>query len=569
MDCGTNPEASFNAEVDQSFDINEVLANGSLRMRRFRFVVERFELKKGDALVQTTRTTAPDRFKSSLVPGAFLDPFTDYTVSIKIRGEEYNFSTSTWGQALKRDGSLIVAERTNSFKTGAYPDRIPESNIAFSYPFNTQRHFLQAECRSGLVRMKQSMDPLFTTSPTPTTRRKFTVRFIPIDGGPEQNTTLVYNGVNITFTVPELLNNKVYACQLISKDSTIYLPGAGYNNISSFLGGTTTSTSGVVGGLIAANQLSMASVAQLSTLAQSYGTLGAGTQVRSNRINGRSVRKDEKLLYVFFFKTSQHNSLVEKMQAQNSGTTGKETFGTIDWLEPKYTGGEKFDVFDVAGYSYMFGETPMKVKPLVYFADSRSDNWNVTYTQPYIYDLYQLFRTGGYSTLRLLRPTPDTVGIPPIRTVRFHEDYAYRSPLAPSEFLPLSSSPNSVFGNLLTFQAVSSGMSTGGAFGFFAAGLASPPSTVHLNVETGLRTFVDYQRMVTIGNNVMATYGHPSFGEFYSPTVRSKFISFLGYGWRPMFRGQYQVNYYYRTPLFLCDTLDNFTPINNRKNYTY
>jgi hypothetical protein len=67
----------------------------------------------------------------------------------------------------------------------------------------------------------------------------------------------------------------------------------------------------------------------------------------------------------------------------------------------------------------------------------------------------------------------------------------------------------------------------------------------------------------------MATFGHPSFGEFYSPTVRTKFIQFLGQGWRPMFRGQYEVNYYFRPPMFLCDTLDNFIPINNRKSYTY
>lgn len=562
VECGTNPEASFNAEVEQVFDLNEVLVDGSLRLRRFRFVIERFELKKGDALIQTTRTIASDKFKASLVPGAFLDPYTFYTVSIKVRGEEYNFSTSTWGQAYKRDGSIISKVKSNTFKTGAYPDRIPESNIAFSYPFNTQRHFLQGECRSGLVRMKQSMDPLFTTSPTPTTRRKFTVRFIPIDGGQEHNVALVYNSTTISFDIPELLNNKVYACQLISKDSII-------SSLGGLAGSLGANASSMMFGSGLSSQLASINAAQFSTLAQSFSTIAGGGQVRSNRINGRSVRKNEKLLYVFFFKTSQHNTLVEKMQAQSPGTTGKESFGTIDWLEPIYTGGEKFDVFDVTGYTYMFGETPMKVKPLVYFTDSRSDTWNTTYTQPIIYDLYQMFRTGGYSTLRLLRPTPDTVGIPPFRTVRFHEDYAYRSPLAPSEFLPLSSSPNLVFGNLnlITSQTIV-GMSFGGPFGAFAGAIPAP-STVYLDVETGFRTFVDYQRMVTIGNNVIGRVGHPQYSEFYTIPVRNKFIQFLNSGWRPMMRGQYEVNYYYRTPLLLCDTLDNFTPINNRKSYTY
>ena len=70
-------------------------------------------------------------------------------------------------------------------------------------------------------------------------------------------------------------------------------------------------------------------------------------------------------------------------------------------------------------------------------------------------------------------------------------------------------------------------------------------------------------------NNVMGTYGHPSTSEFYPSNVKIKFLQFLGYGWRPMYTGSYEVNYYFRTPAFLCQTLDNFTPIDNRKPYTY
>jgi len=573
VDCGTNPEASFNAEVDTPFDLNEILSDGSERLRRFRFVVERFDLKKGTMLVQTRRTTSPDKFKSSLVPAAFLDPFTNYTVSIKLRGEEYNFATSSWGPALKRDGSLIVAERTNTFKTGAYPDRIPESAVLFSYPFNTQRYFLQGECNDGLVRIKATMDPLFTTSPTATTVRKFNVRFIPIDGGPEINTALNYNGVNITFEIPPLLNNKVYACQLISRDSSIYTM---QQNIANMVGTTAGAAGSLAGASITANQLASVTVAQFSTLQQSFASLGSGAEARSNRINGRSVRKNEKLLYVFFFKTSQHNTLIQKMQAQSPHSTASESFGSITWLEPKYTGGEKFDVYDVYGFPYIDGTTtPMRTKSLVHFADARSGNWNTTYTQPVIYDLYQLFRTGGYTGLKLLRSNPDTIGIPPRWTVRFDADYIPTAPLSPNEFLPLSTSPNSVFSNLVSTQLTLSTMSStsGGAIDAFAGigggGLFSAPSSLQLRVSTGLNTYFDYQRMVTIGNNVMLYYGHPSTSEFYTYSVKTKFIQFLGYGWRPMFRGQYEVNYFYRTPAFLCQTLDNFIPIDNRKPYTY
>jgi hypothetical protein len=336
--------------------------------------------------------------------------------------------------------------------------------------------------------------------------------------------------------------------------------------------GTTGGAAGsAAGASITASQLSSVTAAQFSTLQQTFASMGAGAESRNNRINGRSVRKNEKLLYVFFFKTSQHNTLIQKMQTHNPSSTTPELFGSIAWLEPKYTGGEKFDAFDVNGFPYTDGSTPMRTKSLVYFADARSGNWNTTYTTPVIYDLYQMFRSGGYSALKLLRSNPDTIGIPPRWTVRFDSDYSAAAPLSPSEFLPQSLAPNSVFSNLSISQVASSAISTSSGFGGFGAfsGLVAAPSSLHLKVSTGMNTYFDYQRMVTIGNNVMGTYGHPSTSEFYPSNVKSKFLQFLGYGWRPMYTGSYEVNYYYRTPAFLCQTLDNFTPIDNRKPYTY
>jgi TANFOR domain-containing protein len=566
VDCGTNPEASFNLEVEQQFDLIEITSDNTERIRRFRVVIDKFELRKGGVLVQTTRNVAPNKFKACLIPSAFLDPYTDYTVSIKLRGEEYNFSTSSWTQALKRDGTPISAEQTNTFTTGAYPDRIPESNVAYSYPFNTQRYFLQDECRSGMVQLKASMDPLFTTTPTSTTVRKFIVRFIPIDGGAEKNTTLTYSGYGVNFQIPDLQNNKVYACQIISKDSSIYSSSSMVAGAAAAAGLSATPLTGA-----SVSSLSMVTVARISTLSESYSSLGSGALMRNNRIDGRSVRSNEKLLYVFFFKTSQFNTLAQKMQGHSPSTTSVQSLWGVDVLEPKYTGGEKFDLFDVHGFPYMIGTTtPTRTKSLVYFADARSDNWNTTYTKPVIYDLYTLFRNNGLTSLRLLRPVPDTIGIPPYYTVRFDADYAYTSPLAPNEFLPLSASASSVFSNLAISTIASSTITSSGigGFGSFTA-LIAPPSTLHLNVNTSVRTYADYSRMVTIGNNVMGYFGHPQYSEFYTPTVRTKFLQFLGYGWRPMYRGTYEFNYMFRPPAYLCDTLDDFMSTPPRKSYTY
>ena len=566
VDCGTNPEASFNASVEKPFDIIEDLTDGSQRTRRFRFVIDRFELKKGGVLVQTTRSVSTDKFKASIVPSAFLDPFTNYTASIKLRGEEYNFTASSWVPAIKRDGSRIEAEQTNTFKTGPYPDRIREEDVAFSFPFNTQRFFLQGECKSGLVRLKKEMPFLWNTSPTPSTIRKFSVRFIPIDGGAEKTTSLSINGQSIEFEIPDLLNNKVYACQLLAKDSTL-------TTLSQSILGTIGLGSGAAGSSaaasISASQMASVNAAQLSTIQQTFSAMGAGASSRSNRINGRSVRKNEKLIYVFFFKTSQHNTLAEKMQAKSASSTGRHEFLMFETLEPKYTGGESFDVFDVNGFSYEYATGDVrKIKPLVSFTDSRSDRWNTEYTKPIIYDLHQMLTAESFTNWRFFRANPDTIGIPPYRTVKFHQNFVFATKLSSSEFLPQSTAPNSVFGNITSVQQPSA-IGVGGSFGYSSA-LTNSPNTLYLKVNTGAQTLADYTRMVTITNRVMLNYGNPYTSEFYPTPIRTRLRQFLGFGWRPMYRGQYQVSYFYEPPFNLCDTLDDFIiPTTNRKSYTY
>ena len=567
VDCGINPEASFNLEVEREFDLVESLSNGSNVSRRFRFVIERFDLKKGGALIQTTRQISPDHFKAMLIPSAFLDPFTEFVVSIKIKAEEYNFTTSTWSQALKRDGTPINAELAHTFKTGAYPDRIPEENVIVTYPFNTQRFYLQNECNQGFVKLKQWQAPNFNPQPAPTTRRSFNVRFIPIDGGPELNTELSFNAsaMTLNFEVPTLLNNKVYACQIISKDTLI---GTALNALSNAVSGGSLSTS-LVGGSAPSSLLSNTNMMITSTLQEVFSSQGTGLQTRNNRINGRTVRKNEKLLYVFFFKTSQYNTLQEKLNAFAATTTERTNLGVIEWLAPSFSGPEKFDVFDVNGYRTSYPKPPLSIKPLVGMTEARTGNWHPNWANPIIYDLARNLNNYGYTGLRLIRPSPDTIGIPPIYTVRFHSGNPTRNALQPSEFMPLSSSPNSIFGSSIsmfsgsTSSAFSSSFSSMGSM--FSGGA---PAAMKLNVETASRTWLDWRRLTTISNNVQVNFGSPYSSEFYSEPVRTQFINFLNDSYRMMYRGSYQTRFFFRSPFYMCTDPDFFNA-GTLKNYTY
>ena len=577
VDCGVNPEASFNAEVERNFDLEEIRSDGSRVVRRFRFVIERFELKKGEALVSTERQISEDRIKAMLLPSSFLDPYTDYQIYIKIRGEEYNFGSSTWGQALKRDGTPIRAEKTNTFRTGAYPDRIPENNVMVTYPFNTQRYFLQGECNEGFILLEQWMEPLLTATPSAVSRRTFKIRLIPVDGGPEAEVPITpaenFNAAlkRISFQMPTILNNKVYACQLISKDSLLINP---------------TLYGGIIPSGLLGSSSSLASIKPIviSTLSQSFSTKIGGAIIRSNRINGRTVRKNEKLLYVFFFKTSQYNTLNDKVAGLNGTTTTRSSFIGFETLQPSFSGPEKFDVFDVNGYAFKQGLTNRKILPLVYMTDLRKDNWTRTWSQPVIYDFYSNLRSRGYTSMRLIRAYPDTVGVPPFKTISFHEGNPTREGLAPNEFLPLSTNASSVFANLnllSSLPAISGGFS--GALGSGLSGFATTPATVKLQMETALWTLGDYVRMNTIATQVQGYYGSPFTSEFYDEPVKSQFIRYLRSYWTPLMRGTYQVNFLFRgivqkTPqqfILDCSELDGFDRFDPKislpgsKTYTY
>lgn len=583
VDCGINPEASFNAEVNRPFDLEEVRADGSIHPRRFRFIIERFELRKAGQLIQTEQQVAPDQFRAMLIPQSFLDPHTEYVVSIMVRGQEYNFATSTWSNALKRDGSQIFAEKTNTFRTGPYPDRIPDNNVEVSYPFNTQRFYLQGECNRGFVKLKQWMAPLFNPTPTPFTRRSFYVRFIPVDGGPQQQADLEFyeSARQLSFELPNLLNNKIYACQIISKDTTI-ISALNNVNVSGIIAGVATSNpssnQGSAGNIninglsVSSNAIALANqTLQNSSLTQLYATQLGGVQVRSNRIDGRTVRKNEKLLYVFFFKTSTHNTLQQKLASQNPGSTTRLALGLLEWLEPGFTGGERFDVFDVNGFRFMRGVQPQFIPPLVSMTEARTDTWNSTWATPVIYEFYQNLRNQGYTALRLQRANPDTLGIPPIRTVRFHSDNPTSNALQPSEFLPYSSSPTSVFSNLIASGAVSFGgfVSTGGLNGMGGfGGFNFVNNTMKLNVETGFRTWLDWHRMTTITNNVQMYYGSPYTSEFMTGLIKTQFIRYLQSGYRPIFNGNYQARFFFNTPYFMCTDPDYSAP-GIPKTYTY
>lgn len=577
VDCRISPEAAFNLEADREFEITEPNPDGGgYRVRTFRCVIENFTLREEGkpTEVQTVRNYSEDRFKAKLSPGSLLSPQTWHLVSISIKAEE--LIGGTWQQAKKRDGTPIRASQTNRFKTGNYPDNL-FGNVLYTYPINTQRFYLQGECKTAKIELKQQDAINLNPNPpsNPSVRREYYARIIPIEGGQEQTAPLnINNFKTLSFEMPDLANSKIYACQVISKEveNTSILDGIqrpiGISVITS--GGTTNSLSGVAGqfansssamGTYMGSSASSSGSVPLSSLvtnmsvqldpwvAQSLYNVAGNSQTRNNRINAKSVRKGEKLLFLFYFKTSRFNTLSEKLASFDDGEAFRDFelsagFGSFalrktvvtSELTPGFNGIEEFDVFDVgglkitngAGYPPLFAS-----KPLVSMREDRGDAWNTNYAMPYVYSVYNEILDEGCnlgggifpsccSYQRLDRASPDTVGIPPIYTVKFSANNNTKRVLAPTEYLPYSSDRSSAVDSRFMFYMTTS---FNNQINYF-----STAPEMELSVTTALQTKKDYDRINTMISEMMWRCGNHNFYPFYSSAARTKMNDFLAKG---------------------------------------
>lgn len=546
VDPYVNPLAVFNLEVNDSFDIEEILNDGSKVNRRFRFVIEKFQVKKGNQIISTEQQLSDDKLSAVLIPFDMLEANTAYNVSIKIRGEEYNFTSRTWTVARKVDGSPITAELSHNFTTGNSPDYIPANTVAYSYPFDKQRYFLIDECDRGFITLKQGRPDLFNIS-EPGYNISYIMKFIPVDGGQDFESDATYNNGarTIYFQIPSgLQTSTIYAAQLIRKRTRILTLGQQLQNTL--------------------NQSNFNQTLQ-NILIKDYQNLSANVQVRRVRIDGRITRRpNEHLYYVLFFKSSQFRNLQSKVSAMNLAAVQRFALGVLESFRVSFNIPERFDVFDVNGYSYNRGSVRVKVSPLVKTSDGLGNLWFNTFLNPVVYQYYSTL--SNYSSRRLRSTLP--YGIPPINTVEIKYP---QNPLSEIEYLPQSQSPSNQYSNFLS--SLGSGLlgGVGGGLGFgsggFGGGLLLTGTQVQLEVTTPVINWLDYYQLGRLTSIYISINGHPLTSEFYFEPLKSQMLRYLNTPWKPVFRGVYKLNFQYY--LQHCIEPDQFYLNTYTKTYTY
>lgn len=554
VDCGTMPEAVFNMKVGQSFVINEVLANGSMTPRTFKLVIDHFELRRlpTNSLVPATITIAPNQEMATLGPNAYLAPNTEFTASIRLRAEEWKNNAWT---PVKKNGQDVTWSLKHTFKTNTGIDELKPENVAWSYPFLRQRFLLQDECRDGIIDCKASLSDQPVFKAPPGRRREYRVIFIPTTGGTmvERDAAVAHSATTstLTFPIPPLQNSRTYTLKVVARDvfdaSTLGMSAEGPSTPSP------SSPQNYTQGLLNTQVMNNGIAAVGSSSASLYGGM---VNIRTRSIQGYTLRPDEKLIYEYQFRTSQYNTLAAKVAAMaNSATTyiASTHVPARETLEPAFTG-EGFDTFDANGLAYSRNTGNFTIPRLVLLTAANTDAWMTGWAKPVLYDYYGLIKNSGCSSLQLarttttigggifnatvIRDTPDNIGIPPYRTVRFHPNTLIWSPLSDSEAAP--SVGSGIPGAISTPTTIGDG-STG--------------NQTTLQVTTGVWTRDDYIRLKTITTDVILNCGpvNPvidgqgeALGGMAEP-LRSKVLAFQN-GYKRMYKGTYRASMQFYPP---------------------
>lgn len=376
VDVFTEPDLSMNMALERSFDLQDFAGDGSTRVRTFRLRLSRFTVQQtsNNSTVAGAYHLSPDGLDAIYAPNDAMNGNTQYRASAAVYGEEWKGS---WVRATRNDGTSIEETISSTFTTGAAPDNIPESNVAYSYPLNRQRYFLSRECPDGTVQLKVGQPSLFV--PRSGYRLTTKARFVPALGGDTVESTATYNSSAraVTFPLPSLRSSTAYTLQIVNKEES---------STTFARNGINTSVLQTAGS--GNSNVSAANLGVFAPLRMIYNRLGNTANTRERQLPGRTVKPGEKLLYYYYFKTSQYTTLHEKLASYTPVALRPATpLGNIELIYAGFNGPELMDSYDMQGYTYTRGGVEYHLPPLIKpTANLRRADWHQRFANPYVYN---------------------------------------------------------------------------------------------------------------------------------------------------------------------------------------
>jgi hypothetical protein len=403
------PTAFFNYEPERPFTLEELRDDGSTRTRTFRIKVGSFTLRerKMAGRYVSVPVSGPNMRRYGTTPAAVitpnqsLDPLTVYKATVTAYAQETTDNGRTWQDVRyvtgERRGQRVEQQVSTQFTTQNRPDTVVPDWVYIAYPRPMQRFFLQDECRDGSITLLTNPTWLFPSSGSQRrvgdTLQYFRVRFINLstlervevpleyrsierpyyDGEPRRSSRIL--GGRIGFTIPRLANETIYAVQVIRRDSIV--PSA--------------TTSLAIGRYLQG-------IVRTALYQRDSNTITINSQYRPSGFDvARVVASNEKLLYLYFFRTSRYNRMANKVRGLRTVRADSVVALFFPVISTELSSPEGFDPNDVRAQEVNLSvdgteqnSRPYTIRPLIRIsAQRRVDWWHTAYVNPYVYDEIQ------------------------------------------------------------------------------------------------------------------------------------------------------------------------------------
>lgn len=423
------PTATSTYRFNEPFDMIEMY-DGQRIAHTYRVVCDGFHVAPTDnPAMSIAGTTTIDAREPSIVRNTLREVHQydkEYLAIVTARVEKaqptpglYGMPSARWFTATNpKTGALVREQLLSTYRTERRPDTIAPEQVWNTYPRNRQRFFLQDECREGFIRMAGSYGHLFGAEGG--VFNEVVIRFQEMPGGPAIERPVTYvagrapsapgtpqqpvnSGGSLTFPIPTLRNGTLYSAQIVRRRRNIPVPtgttalGALASRLRSDPSQSTNASmlsaaSDAAQAIALRRELVAARTQQFQQAMGTAGTVAVRQTQRTSALDeARTVAPGETLVFLFFFRTSQYNTLASKVSTlqQRTATVITSPGTNIALLRGTYAGPELFDRHDVEQVTVTVPSIPqpggggldITLPPLLAIGATGSSVWHQTFAQ--------------------------------------------------------------------------------------------------------------------------------------------------------------------------------------------
>lgn len=362
------PQVGFNMPIDKSFTIEE--DNGT---KTYRLKLEEYTVNKNGTPILGTMSWNTTNDLVSFNATEVLPQNSELTLNVKVSFQEY--SNGTW-KTIYDNGQIATENEAINFTTGAAPNNIPITNIAYCYPVFDQKYVYKNESKQAYVVLKQGQSYLFELKAGQAQKAFYKTGSKTVNGALSYSPSLK----KVSIDMPDLETTKSYNLTLMTLETQL----EANNNLKESY--------------------------QTQNLDSETSVETKNNELKETITGGQGIE-----LLQYNFNTSQYNTFQEKMAVKKPKQTLVEIiYSDVHALHSINNSSEPFDEIELIGNAKTLNI------PLVTTEAILDDNYYINEIFPLIYKGYPL-----ESDLTLNRNT-NVLGVPPtkgVETLVWYQDY--------------------------------------------------------------------------------------------------------------------------------------------------